>query len=248
MIHRMGEINLILKKTKIISTLFLTPILGGMTLALPAYLLKATDLYISSFIYLGELLTSLYIICRSYGLFYCGLGKTLSISKFFWIFYFLVIRLIPWLILLPIKFKVPELKFITLEIIYYVFINATAEEIYFRGLLYSGISKELSRVVISAIISSVLFGIVHLSLGEPTWIPIFIADGLAFCAIRIRTNSIVPSILSHGLLNLILTDFFIVSPTLSDTTALIYSIATIAIDLMFFSLVLYKYQPRKCLS
>lgn len=69
------------------------------------------------------------------------------------------------------------------------------EEILFRGLILSILSKAFSKNA-SIIISSVLFGFIHIMLSPINVIgTIFI--GIIYCIIVIRTNSILPTIFMH---------------------------------------------------
>ncbi|WP_072924672.1 CPBP family intramembrane glutamic endopeptidase [Microcystis aeruginosa] len=226
-----------IKKIGRITALFFFPLFGSAILALPAYLLQADNQISSLLIYGGQLLVSLYLIYRWYSFKDCGLGGIPQLSSFLWAFSFLALRSLTWVIFLPYRVSLPKWEILIPDLLFFLFVNGATEEIHFRGLLYSGTLKEISRPVVAAAISSFLFGLLHLSLGQPSWIPLFIADGLAWCAIRMRTNSVYPAILSHGLQNLLFTDILLVPQDLSPSTEIIYTVTAIAVDLVFFQLV-----------
>jgi hypothetical protein len=229
-----------LQKIGHISILFLLPLLGSAILALPPYLLHQSGLSLPLSIYAGELLVSLYLIHRFYGLTRCGLKGIPKLSDFTWALLFLVLRSIIWIAFLPVSISYFPLPVVISDLLFFVLVNAATEEIHFRGLLYTGIQAQISRPIVAAVISSLLFGLLHLSLGEPLWIPLFIADGLAWCGIRIRTGSVYPAILSHGLQNLLFTRFLVVPQDLSAKTELVYTITAIVVDVLFFTIAVNK--------
>ena len=71
------------------------------------------------------------------------------------------------------------------------------EEIIYRGLLFSGLSKT-ATVVGAALISSLMFSSVH---GDPQGILVLAGLGMVFCAIRHYTGSLWPSVIAHALWN-----------------------------------------------
>jgi membrane protease YdiL (CAAX protease family) len=74
-----------------------------------------------------------------------------------------------------------------------VIVAPVVEEIFFRGFVFAGLRKRYHWRK-AAVISSILFGLVHL---EPAaLIPIFIL-GYVFAYLYYRSNSIVPGILMH---------------------------------------------------
>jgi membrane protease YdiL (CAAX protease family) len=225
--------NTIQKIGRIVA-LFLFPLIGSAMFALPAYLLKSSDLILSILIYAGELLVSLYLAHRWYSLAECGVRGFPKLTTFFWGLSFLGIRCLTWVIFLPVEVSFSKWEIIVPDLLFFLLINATTEEIHFRGLLYSGVLKETSRPLVAAAISSVLFGLLHLSLGQPSWIPLFIADALAWCAIRMRTGYVYASIAAHGLQNFLFTDILIVPKDLSYRTEVIYTVMAILANLLFF--------------
>lgn len=71
------------------------------------------------------------------------------------------------------------------------------EEIIYRGLLFSGLSKT-ATVIGAAFISSLMFSSVH---GDPQGILVLAGLGMVFCAIRHYTGSLWPSVIAHALWN-----------------------------------------------
>ena len=74
-----------------------------------------------------------------------------------------------------------------------VIIGPVAEELFFRGLIYTRIKKG-TNMVIAAVISSLLFGLLH---GEVIWIIITFVMGIMFVAMFEKTKSLVPCIVIH---------------------------------------------------
>ncbi|HBM96241.1 TPA: hypothetical protein DD394_01630 [bacterium UBP9_UBA11836] len=71
------------------------------------------------------------------------------------------------------------------------------EEIIYRGLLFSGLSKT-ATVIGAAFISSLMFSSVH---GDPQGLLVLAGLGMVFCAIRHYTGSLWPSVIAHALWN-----------------------------------------------
>lgn len=71
------------------------------------------------------------------------------------------------------------------------------EEVIFRGLIFSRLQKAMPNVVV-ALITSVLFGIVH---GQLVWMLFAFIVGLLLSYVRIKTGSILPTIMMHVIIN-----------------------------------------------
>lgn len=71
------------------------------------------------------------------------------------------------------------------------------EEIVYRGLLFSGLSKT-ATVAGAALISSLMFSAVH---GDPQGVLVLAGLGAVFCAARHYTGSLWPSVIAHALWN-----------------------------------------------
>jgi uncharacterized protein len=83
-------------------------------------------------------------------------------------------------------------------------INATLEELIWRGLLLKLISTQLGEKL-AVIITSIGFGLQHYSLGF-SWLTclFFTLGGLFYGGITVKSNSILPAIIWHFLLNMLM--------------------------------------------
>jgi membrane protease YdiL (CAAX protease family) len=90
-----------------------------------------------------------------------------------------------------------------LSVVAIAVVPAVCEEILFRGVVLPSLVPWLGRI--GAVIgSALLFGLIHLDgSGEFTRIPFAIAVGVGLGLLRIRTRSLVPSIVTHATLNTI---------------------------------------------
>ena len=81
-------------------------------------------------------------------------------------------------------------------------INAVLEEVIWRGVLLSAL-KEHTSSRYAVIMTSVGFGLVHLSIGFPLLLSLCISvAGLIYAVITLKTNSIYPSIVFHFVINI----------------------------------------------
>lgn len=71
------------------------------------------------------------------------------------------------------------------------------EEVIFRGVLFSRLQKVMPNVAV-ALITSVLFGLMH---GQIIWILFAFTVGLLLSYVRIKTGSILPTIMMHVIIN-----------------------------------------------
>ncbi|MGC4033383.1 MAG: type II CAAX endopeptidase family protein [Tepidisphaeraceae bacterium] len=76
---------------------------------------------------------------------------------------------------------------------------AVSEEIAFRGMIFDGLARHLS-VTEAALVSMVMFGILHLSVIS---LPHLLLIGLVLAALRIKSGSLLPGIIAHFLHNLL---------------------------------------------
>jgi membrane protease YdiL (CAAX protease family) len=74
-----------------------------------------------------------------------------------------------------------------------------AEEIIYRACFYTALKKRL-KVKCAVLISALIFAIVHLSLSQ--FIPLLVV-GIVLALLFERTKSLLVSIITHGLLNLV---------------------------------------------
>jgi len=86
----------------------------------------------------------------------------------------------------------------------------------------------------AAVVSSAVFGLFHLS-GGLLFLPVFAADGLAFCALRLRTDSLYPPIAAHGVLNFTTAALLLSANVVSDARAIVYVALVVAIDIAFWA-------------
>lgn len=80
-------------------------------------------------------------------------------------------------------------------------INATLEELIWRGLMLSSL-KEFVSIRSAVIITSIGFGLLHLTVGIPfIFSLLFSIGGLFYAIVVMKTNSIYPSIIFHFVIN-----------------------------------------------
>lgn len=83
---------------------------------------------------------------------------------------------------------------------------ATCEEVLFRGVVLPALVRPLGATG-AVLTSAAMFGLIHLDpVGDAsafTRIPFAILVGVGLGLLRVRTNSLVPAILAHGILNTI---------------------------------------------
>jgi len=119
--------------------------------------------------------------------------------------YFLLIALMgSSVILIPIFLhqETSYVKSILLFGILFAVINATLEEILWRGILLSNLKENISTFY-AVFITSIGFGLLHLSIGIPFIVCLlFSFGGLFYAIVVLKTNSIYPSILFHMVINL----------------------------------------------
>jgi len=119
--------------------------------------------------------------------------------------YFLLIGLMgSSVILIPIFLhqETSYVKSILLFGILFAVINATLEEILWRGILLSNLKENISTFY-AIVITSIGFGLLHLSIGIPFIVCLlFSFGGLFYAIVVLKTNSIYPSIVFHMVINL----------------------------------------------
>ena len=71
------------------------------------------------------------------------------------------------------------------------------EEVIFRGLIFSRLERAM-RGWLAAVLSALAFGLCH---GQPAWMAYAFVLGLVFAFLRLRTGSILPSMLAHFIFN-----------------------------------------------
>ncbi len=83
-----------------------------------------------------------------------------------------------------------------------MFLVAIVEEIIFRGFSFTVLQKKLNNIPITVILSSLLFGIIHWSLGVHAIINTAII-GAIFMIVMWKTRSVIPLIIAHFLVDYI---------------------------------------------
>ena len=71
------------------------------------------------------------------------------------------------------------------------------EEVIFRGLIFSRLERAMPGWL-AAVLSALAFGLCH---GQPVWMAYAFVLGLVFAFLRLRTGSILPSLLAHFIFN-----------------------------------------------
>ncbi len=107
------------------------------------------------------------------------------------------------IILLPALFQETSyIKSLFLFGILFALINATLEEVLWRGVMLSSLKRNVSTLY-AVLITSVGFGLLHISIGIPVMLSIlFSFGGLFYAIVVIKSKSIYPSIVFHMLINL----------------------------------------------
>ncbi|WP_165423217.1 CPBP family intramembrane glutamic endopeptidase [Ktedonosporobacter rubrisoli] len=192
-------------------------------------------------IYIGEISGALLLIgwYRKTTSLDFGLKIIGSWSGLLWCILYLFIRVAAWIVLIPQVRIETNWHILLIQAGFFLLLNAMGEEIHFRGLLFSSLSSGLwSRsVLIAAFVSSGIFALFHiLDFLSSGWLWFFLiaCDGLALCAIRIKTKSVFWSVLVHGILNLCTGSLFIGAQTVDDAVVYLYMAVVVIIDLLFF--------------
>ncbi|MEH7884203.1 CPBP family intramembrane glutamic endopeptidase [Bacillus sp. JJ1609] len=119
--------------------------------------------------------------------------------------YFLLIGLLgSSIILIPIflHLETSYIKSILLFGLLFAIMNATLEEVLWRGILLSNLKENISTFY-AVVITSIGFGLLHLSIGIPVIVCLlFSFGGLFYAIVVLKTNSIYPSIVFHFVINL----------------------------------------------
>jgi membrane protease YdiL (CAAX protease family) len=111
-----------------------------------------------------------------------------------------VLRLVPWLIVVPTHAVRAAPLAILGAAVLTVGVATTSEELQFRGLLLTRLLVTVSLPVAVAL-SALAFAALHV-LGSPWLLPAVAADGVLFAVCRTRSASVVPAWIAHATLNL----------------------------------------------
>ncbi|MEC0300970.1 CPBP family intramembrane glutamic endopeptidase [Peribacillus frigoritolerans] len=118
--------------------------------------------------------------------------------------YFLLIGLmVSSTILIPLySQEIRDIKTILLFGMVFAIINATLEEVIWRGIMLSSLKRNVSTFY-AVVITSIGFGLLHISIGIPVIISLlFSFGGLFYAIVVLKAKSIYPSIVFHIVINL----------------------------------------------
>jgi uncharacterized protein len=118
--------------------------------------------------------------------------------------YFLLFGLIgSSMLLIPVLFQeISYIRSLFIFAILFALINASLEEVIWRGVMLSNLKRSVSTLY-AVVITSVGFGLIHISIGIPVLLSIiFSFGGLFYAIVVLKTKSIYPSIVFHILINL----------------------------------------------
>ncbi|MGG4168967.1 CPBP family intramembrane glutamic endopeptidase [Rossellomorea vietnamensis] len=97
---------------------------------------------------------------------------------------------------------ISEVKSLFLFAIGFTILNATLEELIWRGVMLSALIRNTS-VVYAITVTSIGFGLLHLSIGIPLLLSLlFSFGGLFYSIVVLKTDSIYPSIAFHMVMNM----------------------------------------------
>jgi membrane protease YdiL (CAAX protease family) len=181
-----------------------------------------------------QLVAAIVVAQRTFGLRVIGLGRLPGIAEMAWPAALVGVRLVPWFLLIPVQGLTHEPVLLLSAFAYFLLFNAPAEEVLFRGLLLQGILGLGAGVLTAAAASSAVFALFHFGSGL-LFLPVFAADALAFCALRLRTNSLYPPIAAHAALNFTTAALLISANVISDARAIDYVALVVAIDIAFWA-------------
>jgi uncharacterized protein len=106
-------------------------------------------------------------------------------------------------LLIPVIFQeISYIRSLFIFAILFALINASLEEVIWRGVMLSNLKRSVSTLY-AVLITSVGFGLIHISIGIPVLLSIlFSFGGLFYAIVVLKTKSIYPSIVFHMLINL----------------------------------------------
>jgi uncharacterized protein len=97
---------------------------------------------------------------------------------------------------------ISEVKSLFLFAIGFTILNATLEELIWRGVMLSSLTRNAS-VLYAITVTSIGFGLLHLSIGIPLHFSLlFSFGGLFYAIVVLKTDSIFPSISFHMVMNM----------------------------------------------
>lgn len=220
---------------------FILPLLSSALLALPAYLLGIRGLTLSILVYVGQGLGTLALAWRWFSLRACGLTQVGNWQGWAWASGWLGVRVLLFVLLIPIT-AVRLDSIVIGYTLYFVFCNALVEEWHFRGVLdYSLQHSGRTRSPLwAAVVGAMLFALLHSRDTAWLWLPVLIADALAWATLRWRAASIYPAVVAHGLLNAVTIMLLVTPANLPDVNAWVYLSFVIICD----GILVYLRLPR----
>ncbi|MGM0852478.1 MAG: CPBP family intramembrane glutamic endopeptidase [Bacillota bacterium] len=106
-------------------------------------------------------------------------------------------------ILIPLIWSagISDVKSVFLFAIGFAILNAILEELIWRGIILSSLIRNVSTLY-AVVVTSIGFGILHISIGIPVLISLlFSFGGLFYAMVVLKTDSIYPSIVFHMVIN-----------------------------------------------
>jgi uncharacterized protein len=121
------------------------------------------------------------------------------------VFYFWLIGIVST-VLVFIPFTIhqgtEEIQSLFLFAVFFSVINATCEELIWRGILLSTLEKYLS-IRYAMIVTSIGFGLIHLAVGMPMMVSLlFSFAGLYYALLVLKSKSLYPAIIHHFFINM----------------------------------------------
>src|SRR5260370_9528420 len=181
-----------------------------------------------------ELIAAVGVAQRTFGVRAIGLARLPSLTYMSWAGALLAVRLVRWLLLMPLQGMTHGPLVLLSAFAYFLLFNAAAEEVLFRGLLLQGILALGAGVLAAATAASIVFALFHFGSGL-LFLPVFAADGLSLCALRLRTNSLYPPGAAHAALNFTTAALLVSASVISDARAIDYVALVVAIDIAFWA-------------
>ncbi len=209
------------------------PLAAGALAMLLAQLVGVTGRGRSATFYGVQLVAAIVVAQRTFGLRTIGLGRLPGLAAMGWPAALVGVRLVPWLLLIPVQGWTHDPMLLLTALVYFLLFNAAAEEVLFRGLLLQGIRGLGAGVLMAATASSVVFALFHFGSGL-LFLSVFAADGLAFCALRLRANSLYPPIAAHAALNFMTAALLVSATVVSDARAIGYVVLVVVVDVAFY--------------
>lgn len=203
---------------------FLGPLGAGAVVAAVGLALGLADRSLSAAVYVGELAVALVLvrlwIRGGVGLWsVSALGVGLLVGG---------ARGAVWVTAVPVQ---PTALVDTVVVgLGYALLVSVAEEVHFRGLL-QGLLTARFGAGRGLVVAAVLFGLPHLFLNGLLWMPLFVADGILFGALYLRTGTLGAPIAAHAIGNALTASIFIGPPTVDEQVAATFLILATSVDL-----------------